>query len=31
VKIRDQEYLVIREEDVLGIIEPGSASLKKAA
>lgn len=31
VKIDDQEYLVIREEDVLGVIEPGSGSLRKAA
>jgi chaperonin GroES len=31
VKIRDQEYLVIKEEDVLGVIEPGADSLKKAA
>jgi chaperonin GroES len=31
VKVRDQEYLVIREEDVLGVIESTSDSLKKAA
>lgn len=32
VKIDDQEYLVIKEEDVLGVIEPGQgSSLKKAA
>jgi chaperonin GroES len=31
VKIRDQEYLVIKEEDVLGVIEPATDSLKKAA
>ena len=32
VKLDDQEYLVLREEDVLGIIEPTSRdALKKAA
>ncbi|HEX7812228.1 MAG TPA: co-chaperone GroES [Burkholderiales bacterium] len=32
VKIDDREYLVIKEEDVLGVIESGSTSnLKKAA
>jgi chaperonin GroES len=31
VKIRDQEYLVIKEEDVLGVIEAGADSLRKAA
>jgi chaperonin GroES len=31
VKIHGQELLVIKEEDVLGIIEPGSESMKKAA
>lgn len=32
VKIDDREYLVLKEEDVLGVIEAGStSSLKKAA
>jgi chaperonin GroES len=31
VKIRDQEYLVIKEEDVLGVIETGADTVKKAA
>ncbi|MCM2309020.1 MAG: co-chaperone GroES [Sulfuritalea sp.] len=31
VKIDGVEYLVLREEDVLGIIETADASLKKAA
>jgi chaperonin GroES len=31
VKIRDQEYLVLKEEDVLGVIESDRGSLKQAA
>jgi chaperonin GroES len=31
VKLEGEEYLVMREEDVLGIIESDAASLKKAA
>jgi len=31
VKLDGEEYLVMREEDVLGIIESDAASLKKAA
>jgi chaperonin GroES len=31
VKLDDEEFLVLKEEDVLGVIEPGSGSLKKAA
>ncbi|MCL6556721.1 MAG: co-chaperone GroES [Burkholderiales bacterium] len=31
VKVEGEELLVLREEDVLGIIEQGSASAKKAA
>ena len=31
VKIDDEEFLVLREEDVLGVIEGQSARLKKAA
>ncbi len=32
VKLGDEEYLVLKEEDVLGIIEPGQgSSLRKAA
>lgn len=31
VKLDDQEFLVMREEDVLGVIEEGQGQLKKAA
>lgn len=31
VKVRDEEFLVLKEEDVLGIIEGGAGSIKKAA
>jgi chaperonin GroES len=31
VKLDDEEYLVLKEEDVLGVIEGQSARLKKAA
>ena len=31
VKIDGEEFLVLREEDVLGIVESGAESLKKAA
>ena len=31
VKIRDREYLVLKEEDVLGVIESDRGSLKQAA
>lgn len=31
VKIDNEEYLVLKEEDVLGVIESGSDTLRKAA
>ena len=31
VKLDDREFLVMREEDVLGVIEEGQGQLKKAA
>lgn len=31
VRIDDEEFLVLKEEDVLGVIQPGQSRLKKAA